>query len=733
MFKPQLIKEHFRKLLFAIPELVFIIVVGIWATSSYTDMNPALRLGGGEAEYMTRTAFALGTTLPAKGYLPLWQPYLEFGDPSLENPVSFAFNPFIAWPCILFGTANGIKVSIALTAIIAGLGGWALARVLGLGMLARLLLAMLCLGKGNMHSFLALGHYALVIVQAYFPWIFTGVIGIFKGYKRWPIVMIAVAFALVFWTGLPWFPPALVLTIGMLTLMCAVGVKTVTVDGVIHRQFVIGWSKLLMVVVALGLALSLSMSTFLPLWAKRDYIGQSTVFNDVHVDIGGLVGFFFNNVKNMQEAVLIPQGTAYSYYSYISPAWYAALLGLMLLALIVLRRKLPPLYWQVIIGGLSIVVFCTLWGAGENPVIEWFYDVIPLANQFRHVSRVLGLASMWLAVLTAINADAIWRELVSKPFWWNSPWFSSKTVRRPLQVMLASCLIVTTASASYDVTRQWQVSWGDHFIQPEDPWEDYCISWLRKQYPDRELSVWTLDYHNVYTYLRNKVRHGWVASDFYHPQPTASTVYDGKLMPLDNALLPSMPEFAIGVVHFDDAWMAANGYTAIPESANPFDEQKRPCMYHRDGEYTYAFTVTKADLAANPKSLPISVTTPITLYGRDYDRVAMVVRGRTDQDVVVTAQELAYPGWTVAVNGEPAQIESVGGLIGVVLPRSEDQFVITFQFLPQRFFLGCYITILTALVCALYLLRVDQVALHLWRRRIWPTPDTTTPKDSEVT
>ncbi|MBX3083968.1 MAG: hypothetical protein KF716_20195 [Anaerolineae bacterium] len=681
---------------------------------------------------MTRTSYALGTLLPAKGYIPLWQPYLEFGDPLLENPVSFAFNPFIAWPCILFGTHNGIKVSIALTAIMAGLGGWAVARVLGLGFLGRMLLAMLCLGKGNMHSFLSQGHYALTIVQAYFPWIFAGVIGIFKGYKRWPIMMVAIAFSLVIWTGLPWFPPALVLTIGILSLVCAFGIKTTLIDNKPQHQLVINWSKLILVGVALGVALSLSMITMLPLWAKRDYIGESTVAQDYRADLGGIIGFFFNNVKDMQESVLIPTGTAYSYYSYISPAWYAGLIGAAALVFVLLRRKLPPLYWQVAIGGVFIVIFCTLWGAGQNPIIEWSYQAIPLANQFRHVARVLGLASLWVAILIAMGADVLWRDLVSKPVWWSNSWFSAPSVQKPMLAILALVLIVPSGVASYDVVRQWQTSWGEFFIQPEDPWEDYCISWLRKQYPDRELSVWTLDYHNIFTYLRNQVRHGWVASDFYHPEAIASTIYKGSLIPKSDASQPSMPEFAIGVIHFDDAWMEANGYVAMPESADPFEPEKRPCMYRRDGEYEYAFTVTRADLDAHPESLPVTATTPITRYGRDYDRIALVVNGRTDQDVVATVQELAYPGWTAAINGESANLESVGGQIGVVLPRSDEQFIVTFQFLPQRFFIGSVITLLTALAGILYLMHIDQGVLWLRRRLIkqLTPPDAETPVES---
>ena len=216
-------------------------------------------------------------------------------------------------------------------------------------------------------------------------------------------------------------------------------------------------------------------------------------------------------------------------------------------------------------------------------------------------------------------------------------------------------MVVTTGFATYDVVSRWHDNWGAYFLNPEDEWENYCITWLRQHYPDQQLSVWTLSYHNIYTYYRNEVRHGFVGSDFYHAQPIPSTIFNGNLVPRSFGPSELLPEFALGGPHFDANWLKVNGYVALPGSADPFSSDRAPCVYRRDNAYSYAFWITRRDLKANANFLPPSAITPITTFVRDYDRIALLAQAKSDADVVVAVQELAYPGWTVQIDGQLCQ------------------------------------------------------------------------------
>lgn len=695
-------------------EIVIIVVASLYASSVYADFDSSKRLGGLEAEYLTRTAYSVPTLLREKGRIPLWDPFMELGDPMLTNPVSFYFNPVLMGPELLLGPNNGVKVSIILSALVAGLGGWALGRVLGLGPLARLLLALLLIGKGNMHSFLSEGHYAFFASQAYFPWIFAGVIGILRGYRRWPLILTALGVALVFFCGSPWYPPALALSAGLLTLCYTISFRR-GANG--HRTLAIEWGKIARVLFAFVLALCLSAVTFITLWNSRQGIGGSLIFQDYRANLGVVLEQFFSGFKELDNPAKFPEGNAFAFYSFVAPAWFSLLLVLLFALVAALRRRLPPLPWRAVGAALVLFFFCMLWGAGQNPVIELLYVLIPLATQFRHVERVLALASVWLAVLVAIIVDMLWQQLVHHPAWQAAA--APKRSGRALRRLTAVGLIAISGLASIDVLSKWHVDWGNAFVRAEDKWEDYCVSWLRDQHPGEPLDIWTLSYRSVYTNYRNEVRHGFVGSDFYHAQPMPSTLFSGNLIPRDGAPAEVMPEYAFGPPHYDQSWMDQYGYTAIPESADPYDSEKAPCLYRRENAYSYAFTITRSELASYSDYLPPDALTPITSFVRDYDRIGVLVRGTDSGNLVVAVQELAFPGWTVTVDGQPTPIESIGGFIGVLLPPDESWHKVLFQYLPADFYIGAAVTLITALGMILYLLRIDRVLPEDWLRRFF--------------
>jgi hypothetical protein len=111
------------------------------------------------------------------------------------------------------------------------------------------------------------------------------------------------------------------------------------------------------------------------------------------------------------------------------------------------------------------------------------------------------------------------------------------------------------------------------------------------------------------------------------------------------------------------------------------------------------------------------LTTPITNFVQYPDQIGLAVDASPNESLVVTVQEVAYPGWMVEVDGEPARLESVGGLLGVVLPAGSGQHIVHFAYRPPLLFLGGVITLMTAVVCVGYLLRADLLVPERWRLR----------------
>ena len=680
-------------LLALILELAFVIYLALSVTSAWQNDDPSLQLPGGEAEWLTSSAYLAAQTWHEHGYIPLWQPYLEFGEPLIDNPFSFVLNPFSTLPSLLHGAVNGIKYSVVWTALIAGVGGWVLGRVLGFGWLGRVLLAALILGKGNMHAMIGTGYFQLGVSQAYFPWVIAGTLATLRSARsRWPVVLTAVSFTLMFWAGNVWYTLPTLITIALLTVTHSVNFgRAFTVQR-------INWAPVKRIVVAGVLTFGLSAMLFVPVWANRDRIGDHPDDRNAGtpVDIVRVVEQFVDGRFELYTQGVAPGGRQF-YYSYIAPLWFVILMVVLLPPVRPwLYRPGAPRGWQVWSVGLFMIVFSTLWGAGGNPIFVWLYQNVPLLGQWRFVGRALAVASFWIGVLLVMRVDGLWRA-VHHP-----DWLAHLRARRfPVDLAQSALIIgvaVASAAAALQVNNQWPV-----FARPgrtANTFDPVCAAWLRQAYPNRELAVWTLNYDTVAVYLQNRIRLYNITADFTMI-PIPSTLLQ------DVQLRRMLPEFGITWLDSIRAFFTENGYEQVADS--PTAGTDYPCLWRRPDALAYAFSIPLEVAESRIADLPASMTTPVSGLARWPDRIAVLLEGDPSESLVVTVQETAYPGWRVWVDDHPARLESVGGQIGVVLPPGSGLRRVYFQYQPPLLYLGGFITLLTWAFCCLFLLRAERV------------------------
>jgi hypothetical protein len=96
-------------------EISVVAIIALASTSAFLDPDPHLRLPGGEAEWLTSSAYFAANSLREYGYIPLWQPYLENGEPLIDNPLGqvcslavtsvsgSALSPMRCWPELAAG------------------------------------------------------------------------------------------------------------------------------------------------------------------------------------------------------------------------------------------------------------------------------------------------------------------------------------------------------------------------------------------------------------------------------------------------------------------------------------------------------------------------------------------------------------------------------------------------------------------------------------------------------
>lgn len=674
-------------------EIALLIGAAVWVTGAgrYID-EPIRKLRGWEAEWLTSSVYLAADSLREFGYIPKWQPYLEFGDPLITSPFAFVANPLSAGPSLLFGGLEGILISVTLYTALAGMGGWFLGWVLGCGGLGRVLLGLLLIGKGNMHAMIATGYFQLGVTQAYFPWITGGTLALlWLPGKRWPVVLTALACALMFSAGNIWYTLPMLLTMLLLAALYAW-----IIPG--RAQ----WALLRRLALAGVLAAGISAVTLLPIWGYRDYIGDHP--NEIEagavVQMDGLLPLFFNGdgARRLEiDAYILGYHTpkveevAQFYYTFAVPGWFFLLIFLV-----------PPVYpWLhrpgragtkgLWLAGGIMIVLTIIWGAGGSPLFVWLYKNVPLIGQWRFVGRALAVASFWIAVLVALRVDGLWRALLHPGRW---------RLLRPVQSVALALLLVASGAAAYQLNANWGAS---SFTDPPTYKDDVCVSWLRMQQPGRALSVWRGGYDAVTTFLSNKVRLFNIEAD-YAALPIPWTL--GRMNLLSNI---SLPEYGIAWTAQERAFFIEQGYRPVPGSALI---DRHHCLWRKPDALSYAYTLP-LDTAQNlqGESLDVTLTTPITTFNRLPDEIGLWAQADAQAARVLTLQEAAFPGWQVEVNGQPASLESVGGQIGVVLPAGESAYAVRFVYRPPLFYIGAALTLLTCAFCALYLLRTERCML----------------------
>ncbi|MCA9905129.1 MAG: hypothetical protein KC547_14840 [Anaerolineae bacterium] len=676
------------RLLLPAAEIGLIVIIALAANWNFIRADEFERVNGHELEWLTSSAHFAHLSLRDYGYLPLWQPYNDFGEPLIDNPFSFVLNPLSAGPTLLVGSVQGIKISIVIYGVFAGLGGYFLARVLGLGAAGRLLLGLLMIGKGNMLAMIGTGYYQLGVAQAYFPWIVgTALVVLRQKQARWAVVLLAVMLTLMFWAGNIWYMLPILLGLLLLT-----GFHVIPWGG---RTF--DSSALRRMLLAAVLTVGLCAVTLLPIFGSRDYVGRHPreVMAGVVTDPLVVAQQFVTGDRALFDLKIDPYQPQF-YYSYVTPLWFLALLLLLLPpvgALRALNSASLPQAWRIWVPGLIMLIGSFIWGVGGNPLMIWLYDTIPLLAQWRFVGRALAVTSFWLVVLMALRLDSLSRLIYAPVLIIAS--LPEKTVRAA-QRNLGALLLVVTLIAAFQVDQAASYYAKTTGLETEDT---RCIAWLRQQLPNEQLALWRLGYDVTTPFLDNRIRQVGIEADYVAlPQPSTVGQID---------LTRSRAKYAIGWHEEDRNWLRRDGY--VPVVDGPRSEGVS-CLYRYPNALSYAYKIPLIDIeTAFGEELDPELTIPINSLQRLPDRILLSVTGDAEHAMVVTIQESAYSGWEVWVNGTAATLQSVGGQVGVLLPSGEGSYDILFAYRPPLFFAGGIITLVTWIAAVGYLLRAERL------------------------
>jgi len=314
---------------------------------------------------------------------PLWSPYALSGQPLAANQLAMLFYP----PALLL-LVGPLPVALALFLAVhlawAGLGAYALARVLGLRPQAALLAGVLFALNGKLAAHTAIGHVSLVAGLAWTPWALAFLHLCLRRQSVAAALLAGVALA----AQLATHSYALVFTAyglaayALLTLLWAPGSWRGRLAGALHSV-----PRLLLVPVT---GLFLGAAQLLPLLEMAPYSNRSL----------GLAEATLHSVSPLQMVAGIVYPFAGAGHEAII---YPGLVG-VILALIPLPRVLHkrPAAILAVLTGVAVILSL----GNHTPLYRLAYSLLPGLSWMRTPGRLWFFAGLGLAVLAAYGWEA---------------------------------------------------------------------------------------------------------------------------------------------------------------------------------------------------------------------------------------------------------------------------------------------------------------------------------------
>jgi hypothetical protein len=664
-------KVRLQRYLRVLAEWVIIILVGwFYAGGVLLDLNPKFLSEAGEHHESATFPILTEIGLNRYGELPMWNPYIMTGFPYMADPLSHFWNPLSTICIKIWGGINGMKVSILLSFILAGLGQWFFAHVFGLRGLSRLWTALLFMLSGGLAFLSDLGWYELLLGAVWFPWCFAALWWALRRRDWTSLVLAAFSIVMTLTTGGGYYPFYLLGSLGILTIV------HVLLSAPSKRLMRIGRATCV-VLLSAGLLAVVFLPTIhgFPLinrWTGDDR--EQSYSQPIHY---ALVNYIVSDITWVGAEILgVPSGWK---WFYIGPIALGAALCLAPVALVMQRwRRIPLIVAAILAVGLLA------WMANRyTPPLAYIYSLFPFLYTLRFPNRLLIVATSPLMVLAGLG----WHNLYRQASRWgsrNADWaLSSPTRGRVVNLVFLRwlphfALVMIMLASLMDVfviNKKFAFSPGQ-----VDPVLTTTLSWLKNY--DQSFYYINLGGDNMY----------WKGATAAYEQEVAVINFDyGRhLVSLDRQMQPNSPFIAFPkyAIAFHDAPIT------LPPDAyiiNNFDGYN---VWYYPSSLPAAFSIAPNQLAQNLKISKDMVTELGMRYNGPNQVVVQATPAHPGDQLVVLVSN--FPGWELLVDGNPAPLQPVNEYLGAAMLEGEHTY--TFRFRPTTFLLGLVVSTITLLI-----------------------------------
>ncbi|MGD8633387.1 MAG: YfhO family protein [Anaerolineales bacterium] len=654
-------------------------------------------------------AVFLNRAVRAWHQIPLWNPTILSGYPFFADPLAGVWYPPL-WFAAAFPSALTFNLLIWLHLAWAGLGMWRLARSEGLSDFAALISGVVFAGAPKWIAHIGLGHIGLVCAVSWTPWLLLGVRNaleaLYQGREGWlrALSTNGLLLAVVFLADPRWLLPCLILVAFF----------------VFHRLSGFGYdlrSKFSMLVRWAGvtgifaLGTAAGFATAFVLFVSRS---TRTLIDAAAPDpfalrlaeLGDLLAF---NPGQPEKFIYLGLGVAFLTIMGIlfderrSWFWYAtAILGVLLS----LGANLPwlgPLLHSLPLASLlrvptrwffiTILAAAYFSGAGFETMLK-----APIRKrEFSLSFLIFGLLAVGAYSLTVrsrsgsldefgllfVPAAAIIPLILFRRFGWlhQRTFMLAAIAVLSIESGLIANLVLEMRPAPVPIVVDDGMPFGEKSsVQGRVFSPSYSIDQLSAAQAGLELAsgVHPLPLKTYWVYMARATG--------FDPDVYSVTL---PPFPSGNPETPWPMDLDLDALDRLNIEMIVSAYPVTAGGLSP--------VQHEDGRYVYRLDDRTNGAWVEPLPAGSAERHEAQVAYRSPNRIELIASGPGK----LVISEIAYPGWRVRVDGQPAVTVVVDGLLrGVQLEAGEHR--VTFEYIPTHLYIGTALTVMT-LIAAFYI------------------------------
>ncbi|MCP4425202.1 MAG: hypothetical protein GY803_11965 [Chloroflexi bacterium] len=686
------------KILFV--EIIVLLILAIGYTLPVFNGNQTVFQQTGEHNESLSIPYLTEIGFHRYGELPRWNPYMLTGIPHAGDLVTHFFNPVATIPVLLFGAVNGVKISLPITFFLLGLGQLLLGYVVGIRTWARLWAAVIFMCSGGIAMLWHVGWYGLLLGVVWFPYALALTIWSLRSQKRAPVVLTAVAIALIFLSGSSYW---LLYFLGSLLLL----VPFALIAGKLNPTQWLAPRQTLYKILIIGLfAMGFAAIQLLPQLDGLAHIAKESAPDPFQIGSQPIPYALFNYVIKdpswfRDDALGNMHGFSWFYIGVVpflgllfTPLKYANDKGQRsLLALMVL-----------------LTLFFLAWEANQFNPLRHVYEWIPILQLFRFPNRLLIVASSTLLSTAAFGFSYLFQKAQSIPTRISFNLSNDQTSNGgdafalPVSWLLQLALIGLLLLSARDV---FTVNKGFAFAEGQfDPIADQALTWLKEEDP-------SLYYINIGDW---RTMWWWVPAAFKYEHKTFNFPYARVLNSWRHQLDEATPLRAT-----PKYWFVPPDYDP-PPNAELVQIFVDVGLYQLPDSLPYAFLVPKTVIDSQQPVTPQDVRAVEARLDSPNRIIVDATEAKTDELLVVL--ESHYPGWRVRVDGVKQELLPVGDYLGAQSQPGSRQYVFSFE--PAKFTWGLMISLLAIVGGLGYSLsdvtavRAKFAAIQVRIGRSWP-------------